>query len=41
MNDSFLRTVLRDICADITPDEVRAEKMLQIILEQLKPPKKG
>ena len=41
MDDSFLKTVLRDICADITPDEVRAEMLLQIILEQLKPPKKG
>ena len=41
MDDSFLKTALRDICADITPDEVRAEMLLQIILEQLKPPKKG
>ena len=40
MNDSFLKTVLRDICADITPDEVRAKMLLQLILEQLKPPKK-
>ena len=40
MNDSFLRQVLRDICADITPDEARMEKLLQIILEQLKPPEK-
>ena len=40
MNDSFLKTVLRDICADITPDEAQAKMLLQLILEQLKPPKK-
>lgn len=41
MDDSFLKTALRDICADITPDEARAKMLLQLILEQLKPPKKG
>ena len=40
MDDSFLKTALRDICADITPDEARAKMLLQLILEQLKPPKK-
>ena len=36
MNDSFLKTVLRDICADISPDEAKIQKLLQTILEQLK-----
>lgn len=36
MNDRFLRKVLRDICADISPDEVKIQKLLQTILEQLK-----
>ena len=40
MNDDYLKKVLCDICADISPDEAKAQMLLQMILERLRLMKK-
>ena len=40
MNDDYLKKLLRDICADISPDEAKAQMLLKTILERLKLTKK-